>query len=326
MTAGGGPLALLQPTGDLGFGELAGGSGAVLKAVLPLLAYLLAAPALWLFFRRTWRELDHEATDRRQQLRLSGATDYRPAVMFAITALVLTMQEYYGGQRFFLGYVRPWLRDIELQAVLRPEEGPSWVDMRFWGELYAYAWWAVTRILGYTLVPLAIWKLIYRKDSLLDMGLRIRGLREHIWIYGLCLAVVVPLVFAVSRSPDFASYYPFYKLCSRSWLDLALWEGMYVAQFFALEVFFRGFMLAPLRRTFGSGAVFAMCVPYVMIHYGKPYLEAQVAFLAGVALGSLSMKTRSIYSGFLVHVTVALLMDTLALLEGPGLPSQLWPR
>jgi membrane protease YdiL (CAAX protease family) len=107
---------------------------------------------------------------------------------------------------------------------------------------------------------------------------------------------------------------------------MLLWESMYIAQFFALEMFFRGFMLVPLRRTLGSGAVFAMCVPYVMIHYGKPYLEASVAFIAGVALGSLSMRTKSIYSGFLVHVTVALLMDVLAISHGAGLPSAFWPR
>ena len=174
-------------------------------------------------------------------------------------------------------------------------------------------------------MPLLVWKLIFRKDSLLDMGLRTKGFIEHAWIYGLCLVVVVPCVFVVSRSPDFANYYPFYSQCSRSWMDLLLWEVMYIAQFFALEVFFRGFMLVPLRRTIGSGAIFAMCVPYVMIHYGKPYLEAAVAFVAGVALGSLSMKTRSIYSGFLVHVTVALLMDALALSWRSGLPTQWFP-
>ena len=99
-----------------------------------------------------------------------------------------------------------------------------------------------------------------------------------------------------------------------------------MAQFFALEVFFRGFMLVPLRRTMGSGAIFAMCVPYVMIHYGKPYLESSGAFLAGVVLGSLSMRTRSIYLGFLLHCTVAVLMDALALSSGKGFPTMFWPR
>jgi membrane protease YdiL (CAAX protease family) len=156
------------------------------------------------------------------------------------------------------------------------------------------------------------------------MGLRVRGLFRHAWIYGLCLAVVLPAVFIVSRAPDFAAYYPFYKQASRSWFDLACWEVMYFAQFFALEIFFRGFWLSGLRQTLGSGAIFAMCVPYCMIHYGKPYLEAAGAVVAGIALGSLAMRTKSIYSGFLVHVTVALSMDLLSLANHGALPKVLW--
>ncbi len=303
---------------------LGGTAGAIVKMLLPVVAYAAVAPLIWLFFKDTWRALDAEATDHRNELRLAGKHDARPWAMFAIVALILTAQEYYGGNRFFGVFVRPWLADIETER-RRANLSPI-IDTRFYGELYGYAWWALCRIAGYTIIPLAAWKLLFPKDSLLDMGLRIRGLRKHAWIYGVCLLVVVPCVILAARSPDFSNYYPFYKACSRSWLDLLVWEAMYVAQFFALEVFFRGFMLVPLRRTIGSGAVFAMCVPYVMIHFGKPYLEASVAFLAGVALGSLAMRTRSIYSGFFVHVTVAILMDTLALISGPGLPVSLWPR
>lgn len=311
------------PTGyELPF--LGGTPGALLKLVLPVVVYAAIAPLIYWFFRKTWRELDGEATDHRNDMRLAGQLDLRPWALFAVVALILTAQDYYGGNRFFSTFVRPWLAEVETSR--RRAGLPPTVDVRFYGELYGYAWWALCRILGYTLVPLCAWKLLFRKDSLLDMGLRTRGLLSHAWIYGLCLVVVVPCVFLVARSPDFSSYYPFYKACSRSWLDLGCWEVMYIAQFFALEVFFRGFMLSPLRRNFGSGAVFAMCAPYVMIHYGKPYLESAVAFVAGVALGSLAMRTRSIYSGFFVHSTVALLMDTLALLEGPGLPQHLWPR
>ena len=75
----------------------------------------------------------------------------------------------------------------------------------------------------------------------------------------------------------------------------------------------------------GSTAIFAMCVPYCMIHYGKPYLETCGAIIAGIALGSLSMRTKSIYSGFLVHVTVALLMDFLALAQKDALPTLWYP-
>src|SRR5262249_61756933 len=123
---------------------------------------------------------------------------------------------------------------------------------------------------------------------------------------------------------EFGNYYPFYKHCSRSWVDFLAWEGMYVAQFFGLEIFFRGFWLSGLRKTMGSGAIFAMCVPYCMIHFGKPYFETCGAVIAGIALGSLAMRTKSIYSGVLVHVTVALSMDLLALHQKGWLPHQLW--
>ncbi|MCL2448711.1 MAG: CPBP family intramembrane metalloprotease, partial [Polyangiaceae bacterium] len=151
------------------------------------------------------------------------------------------------------------------------------------------------------------------------------GFLSHAWIYGLFLAVVLPVMLLVSREPDFGAYYPFYRECSRSWVDFIAWETMYFAQFFGLEVFFRGFWLASLRRSFGSGAIFAMAVPYCMIHYGKPFLEANGAIVAGIALGSLSMKTRSIYQGFLVHITVAGLMDWLALWHRHALPRVFWP-
>jgi membrane protease YdiL (CAAX protease family) len=170
-----------------------------------------------------------------------------------------------------------------------------------------------------------VWKLCFREDSLLDMGLRVRGFFQHAWIYGLFLAIVLPVMLLVSRQPDFGAYYPFYKNSSRSWYDFLSWEGMYFLQFLGLEMFFRGFWLGALRRSFGSGAIFAMAVPYCMIHYGKPFLEANGAIVAGIALGSLSMRTKSIYQGFLVHITVAGLMDWLALWHRNALPTVFGP-
>jgi membrane protease YdiL (CAAX protease family) len=317
-------LAHLLASGHGAAGASASTAQAILKALFPIPAYLALAPLLWLFFRRTWRELDLAAHEHQKKTLAAGGYDYRPAVLFVITALVLTLQEYYGGRGFYEENLKPLLREIEVRALVDPHSLGRVVDLRKYNELYSYGWWAFNRVAGYTLVPMLIWKIVFRKDSLMDMGLRVRGLRQHAWIYGLCLAVVLPAVFVVSRSPEFSNYYPFYKHASRSWFDLACWEAMYFAQFFALEVFFRGFWLSGLRTTLGSGAIFAMCVPYCMIHYGKPYLEAAGAVVAGVALGSLAMRTKSIYSGFLVHVTVALSMDLLALASHDALPKVLF--
>ncbi|AKT39769.1 CPBP family intramembrane glutamic endopeptidase [Chondromyces crocatus] len=294
------------------------------KVALPIVAYVAIAPVLWLFFRRTWRELDVEAHEHQRRTLAAGQYDYRPAVLFTITALVLTLQHYFGGRDFFGDHIKPWLRGVELEQALHPGGLGQYVSLRKYTELYSYGWWTFTRVLGYVVIPFVTWKICFRKDSLLDMGLRVRGLLSHAWIYGLCLAVVVPAVFIVASSPDFGNYYPFYKQSSRSWFDFMVWEAMYFLQFFALEIFFRGFWLSGLRRTMGSGAIFAMIVPYCMIHFGKPYLETAGAVIAGIALGSLAMRTKSIYSGFIVHVTVALLMDVLSLMNRNAIPKVFW--
>jgi membrane protease YdiL (CAAX protease family) len=285
-----------------------------IKALLPIPIILAIAPLIWLLFRRTWRELDAEA----ERARLETGLDYRrPAACLLIVAMVLTLQEYYGGRGFYETWFRPWLADFEAHGHPR-------LNLAKYDEFYGYCWWVLSRVTGYVLIPFPLWKLLFPEDSLLDMGLRGRGFTKHLWIYGLCLAVVVPAMLLVSSQPDFGNYYPFYKLASRSWFDFGIWETIYWLQFFALELFFRGWIVGALRKAMGAGAIFVMAVPYCMIHYGKPYLEAHGAIVAGIVLGSLALRTRSIYSGFLVHITVAFSMDFLALWRRGALPKVFW--
>ena len=129
------------------------------------------------------------------------------------------------------------------------------------------------------------------------------------WIYGLCLLVVVPAVVLVAQSPEFSNYYPFYKSCSRSWADLIVWEMLYLAQFFALEVFFRGFMLFAFHRYLGSAAVLISTIPFVIMHVGKPEAEMLGAIAAGFILCGISLRSKSIWPGVVLHAGVATTMD-----------------
>jgi len=288
-----------------------------IKALIPIPILIALWPLVRRFFKSTWEELDAEARRLRLEQPQSEYDYRRPVACFAIVAVVLTLQEYYGGRGIYDTELRPWLTDLQAG-------GWKFIKIEKYDELYSYGWWVAARVFGYVLVPLPLWKLLFPQDSLLDMGLRGKGFFGHLWIYGLCLAVVVPAMLLVSAQPDFGTYYPFYKLSSRSWFDFICWESIYFCQFFALEMFFRGWILGALRRNFGAGAVFAMAVPYCMIHYGKPYLEANGAIVAGIVLGSLAMRTRSIYAGFLVHITVAFSMDFLSLWRRASLPHHFW--
>jgi membrane protease YdiL (CAAX protease family) len=161
-------------------------------------------------------------------------------------------------------------------------------------------------------------------ERLADYGLRIRGIGRHLWIYVVLFLAVLPLIVVVSFLPDFQAYYPFLRHGTRhawGWRVLLTWELLYAGQFVALEFFFRGFLLQSLRRQIGVYAIFAAVVPYCMIHYGKPFLEANAAIVAGVVLGTLALRTRSIWCGCLVHVSVAVTMDVAALIQKNDLPT-----
>ena len=319
-----------------------------IKALLPIPILLAIAPALWWFFRDTWRVLDLERVGpirpnplpapspwrkwsqkqakalphvgrlpaRSARKQAAAKVDYRPAVCLVIVAIVLTLHEYFGGRGFYESSIRPVLTEF---SATHP-----WLKFDAYDDLFGYGWWVMARLIGYV-GPLFVWKALFPKDSLLDMGLRTRGFMKHLWIYAVCLTIVVVAMLILATQPEFLNYYPFYKKSSRSWFDFMAWQGMYWMQFFALELFFRGWMLAALRRTMGMAAIFVMVVPYCMIHFGKPYLEAHAAIVAGVVLGSLAMRTRSIYAGFMVHITVAVLMDTMALSSRDALPTRFWP-
>ena len=226
------------------------------KPVLPFPGLVLVCFALYFFFKKTWRELDEESYQLRTEARERGELwDPRPLVALVTVAAVLMAQEYYGTRSFYEFSIKPWLKEIAAARVSL--ERPDPFGLSRYEDLYGHGFWVITRCGGY-LLPLVVWKIAFRKDSILDMGLRTAGFFKHAKLYGLFLVVVAGAMVLVSRSPDFGTYYPFYKLSSRSYWDLLLWELMYFAQFFSLEMFFRGWMLAALRRSMGSAAIFVM--------------------------------------------------------------------
>lgn len=191
--------------------------------------------------------------------------------------------------------------------------------------LYGHAWWGFIHLLGFLLIPMACIKWIF-KEKVADHGWQVGDIREHLRWYIFLASPIVCFAAIVSFRQDFSTHYPFYDLAYRSWADLILWEAIYIIQFISLEFFFRGFMLNSTKHAFGSNAILVMCLPYLMIHFQKPWLEATGAIFFGLFLGTLAMCSRSIWGGVGVHVTIALAMDLFALLQTRGLPSQLWPN
>ncbi len=243
----------------------------------------------------SWRDADAQADTAG-----TGAFDWRPIVILVTTAVVLTLCKYYGGNATFSELV-PFDRKLHSRSD---------------GDLMARAWWSGVRVVCYVVIPM-LTIVLMPGERIRDYYVSFRGFIRHLWIYVGLYLCVFPFVLFVSTQDSFQATYPFYKFANQSIAHFLRWQLLYAAQFVALEFFFRGYMLKGLRHKFGYGAIFVMIVPYCMIHYPKPIAETLGAILAGIALGTLAMRTRSIWGGVFIHVGVALTMDWLAVAHCP---------
>ena len=236
-----------------------------------------------------WRAIDAETVRGPSE---AGTTSLTVLMVLVTVAVSLTLQECLGSRDVY----ERWF----------PYDGS-----RYW-ELRGLAWWAGWRVIGYAIVPMIVLAFL-PGQRIRDYYVSPRGFFKHLWIFVALFGAFLPAVFVASTSDTFRHAYPFYRLANRSYADLVMWEALYGIQFVALEFFFRGFILQGLRRALGANAIFVMLVPYCMIHYGKPVPETLGAIAAGLVLGTLAMRTKSIWGGVLIHIGVATTMDVLAL-------------
>ena len=149
-------------------------------------------------------------------------------------------------------------------------------------------------------------------------------------LYGLCggnhlvkaylslYVVILPILAAVSFTPDFQSYYPMYQpwlfegVFNRPvWLNTVVFETVYISDFLMVEMIFRGALVIGMASVFGRTAVLPMIVVYVALHFGKPVMEAMSALFGGYFLGALAFQTRHIWGGVIIHIGIALIIELL---------------
>jgi membrane protease YdiL (CAAX protease family) len=175
-------------------------------------------------------------------------------------------------------------------------------------------WWAGTQILSYLVVPLIAISFIGLKPS--DIGWKFRGTAHHWKYYVTLLAIAIPFVVVASTTGEFQERYPLLEIGRGqpdAWADLRIWWIFYVLQFVAVETFFRGFLVLGLAKRFGQASILIATIPYLMIHFTKPPAEALAAIMGGIVMGVLAYRTKSVWWGIALHVSVAALMDFLSL-------------
>jgi membrane protease YdiL (CAAX protease family) len=267
---------------------------------------------LWTsFLLEPLRRIDREQRDFLARPE-SHKPDWKVMAVLVTSAVVLILQQYFGGGPevyYFPGLLEKYgLSDLggEFADFLAASPANQEIARGLYWSLFSFA--------TYFFIPWFVIAVLFRK-SLTEFGIKLRGAFTDWWVYIVFFAVMWPLLFWVSTHKHFQNTYPFHRLQPGEplWPYFWLWEASYFLQFIGLEFFFRGFMVHGTKHRFGIYSIFVMAVPYCMIHFQKPFLETCGALIAGIVLGYMSLKTRSIFLGAAIHMSVALSMDMLSL-------------
>jgi len=187
------------------------------------------------------------------------------------------------------------------------------------GGLNPLLYWSFACVVCYLVLP-GLFTSVILKNNLFKTGFQWGESCRHLGIYGLFLAAILPVVYCVSFLDGFQETYPFLHFTPQTFSSMRflVWEIAYLLQFIALEYFFRGFILFNLEPKMGKMAVLVAMLPYCMIHFGKPFPETIGSIIAGIVLGVMALKSRSVIPGIILHYCVAITMDLLSL-RGKGI-------
>lgn len=238
--------------------------------------------------------------------------DLRTVTVLLSVPLLLTLREYAFNQAQcwqLLGFIASngssdgWLK----QTI-------DWLAAGEHRRLTELGYWSLGQVLCFFVLPALVVKVVLR-ERLGDYGCKLSGLTNFWWAYLGMFLCMLPALLYMSTTTEFQATYPFYHPHGGEplWPRFFIWQLFYASQFVALEFFFRGYMIHGLKQPLGPYCILAMTIPYCMLHYGKPLPETLGSIGAGVILGFMSLKTRSIWLGAALHIAVAVTMDLAAL-------------
>lgn len=145
---------------------------------------------------------------------------------------------------------------------------------------------------------------------------------KYLRVYLLIFALLLPLFFIVSLTPQFLDFYPKMDISYyggafgwADWKTIGLFELLYANDYVAVESMFRGAMIVGMSRWLGARSVLPMVVTYMCIHLGKPDLELCSSVIGEYILGILAYRTKHLWGGIVIHLGIALLFEALGMMH-----------
>jgi membrane protease YdiL (CAAX protease family) len=155
---------------------------------------------------------------------------------------------------------------------------------------------AIERAVTFGLIPLAI-LLLLREDPR-RYGLGRGDVRRSAILGGSAIVVTIPVIVLIAGLPDIQAWYA----PSMSTVPQVL--ATFTLDLVAAEFLVRGFLLFALLRAIGPLGVVVATVPFVMVHIGKPDIEAFSTLAGGLVFGWLVWRTGTIWASAAYHVAI----------------------
>lgn len=234
---------------------------------------------------------------KREVLLFWSKLELIPVVVFVTAGLALWAYDYYGSIHFFTSTIAPFFKIR--WAVADPA---------------SYFYWYGCAFLMLMLVPQLVVRAMTfaKKDtSIPTLGWGVGDWKLGLPAIAIFYGVMLPILCVVVWTSDFQGKYPLYDNADRSIGMFLSYELAYALYFVAWEYFFRGFLTFSLEKTLGFWTIFVQMLPFVVMHFGKPDLEAMSSVFGGIALGYLALRTRSFWYGVFIHAATAVSLDVL---------------
>jgi len=214
---------------------------------------------------------------------------------FLFISFIMLVVDYYGWQGPFRRYGR-----------LIPFVRSDLSNFNFYAQVYT----SISFLIFFFLLPLGF-NFLFPLGKNQETGLGGFNVSVSFKTYLPLIVVMLPIVWIATSSPDFYKFYPLYR--PESIKMFLLYELIYATQFVGIEYFFRGFGLFRVEKIMPGYGIAIMVIPYSFVHIHKPFPEAIGSIGAGIVLGHLALKTKSIWPGVFTHVGIALAADTFSL-------------
>jgi len=157
-------------------------------------------------------------------------------------------------------------------------------------------------------VPVVALRLLFAQTPS-EMGLGVGNWRLAVGLAALYLPLVAVGTWVLSDGGAFQQQYPHYRPATRQWSVFLIYEALFLFYWVGWEYLWRGFVIFGTAHTLGLYAIFVQALPFAALHVSKPWPEAVLSIVGGIALGALVWRCRAFWIAVPIHAAQMMLLD-----------------